>query len=394
MSKTSLSLFALGTIALVLVGYFSLHKGKTSPLTSEEASILLYVEKGDVSYKNADMASFAKVTSSPIAIANNTQVYTGLGTATILFPNNSSVALDQYTELTVTYTENKVSLLQTLGTTYHRVETLITGASYEVETPGTLAAVRGTKFAVKYDKQTKVTKVAVTEHKVDVSKWKTGSGTTTKEILEKITLEEGKTARVRPSVVATTTSSFDVVQTEADTDMKVWVEENKNRDLIINEIKSDETTSKEEVREEIKKVITENKTETERSTEESKEEVKTEERKVETKPTPVETRSESTKPIVVVKKLDEEVFFDKFNNMFTLYFYLDENDSTCSLRITPEERARVVTAFGAESGYPFTSKTLAGFAVAIQNYCDKKDPSVKATLQARFDAEYPFQEDI
>ncbi len=62
--------------------------------------------------------------------------------------------------------------------------------------------------------------------------------------------------------------------------------------------------------------------------------------------------------------------------------------------MTPSERVRVVTSFASESGYPFASKTLLDLATAVDMYCQKKDPSVKLKLQARFDTEFPFQDAI
>jgi hypothetical protein len=393
-------------IALVLIigigGYFVYGKKGTDSLkNTEETAILLYVEDGDVSYKTPESGSFVKATTSPTTITDGTLVYTGIGHASILFPNNSNVSLDTYTELTVHYKDDKISLLQTLGTTYHRVEALITGGSYEVETPGTLAAVRGTKFAVKYDGKTKVTKVAVTEHQVFVAKIKEGTGTTTKEIVESLTVIEGNTARLEATTKAT--SSISVVDTNTDTEMKAWVEVHKTGDRLQESLK-EEGKSQEEVRSEVIKSFqkeettpSESKTEEEVAPETRKEETQTKEpTTTETKPKPTtEVKTTTTTNVTVtVKKIDSDAFFDAFNTKFFEYFYLDEKDTPCESRLTASEKVKNVTSYASESGYPFTSRTLLDFAQAVEMYCKDKDAGIKVKLQGRFDAEFPYQENI
>ncbi len=421
-----LSIIIVGLILVAVGVYFTLVNKKVQPLISaEDASVLLYVEDGDVSYKTEEMDTFQKATTSPTLISNNTLVYTGLGHASILFPNNSSVSLDQYTELKVTYADKKVTLFQTLGVTYHRVEALVTGATYEVETPGTVASVRGTKFAVKYDKKTKETKVAVTESKVQVSTFTPlSSGSSTKEIKETLLLEEGKTARMK-EVRQATEKAIVVDETEKDEEMKVWVEVNKKRDAVIDTLKT-EMVDKQEARVELKSMLRGEKEwdeerykkesiEEEDSTEEettastkieedrtvkkgadeerkeSKEEQSKKEVKEETKKESTTSSTGSTRPIV---KMNEEAFFDRFNTMFINYFYLDEQDSACSVKLSPSERVSSVTSFAKESGYPFSSPNLLDFAQEVSAYCDRKNADVKVKLQGRFDVEFPYKENI
>ena len=421
-----LSIIIIGLI-LVGIGTYSVVRNKQiQPLTAkEDTSVLLYVENGDVSYKTEEMNGFQKATSSPTLISNNTLVYTGLGSASILFPNNSSVSLDQYTELKVTYVDKKVTLFQTLGVTYHRVEALVTGATYEVETPGTVASVRGTKFAVKYDKKTKETKVAVTESKVQVSIFTPLSfGSSTKQIEGTLLLEEGKTARMKEERQSTE-KVIDVVETGKDEEMKVWVEANKKRDAVIDTLRA-EIEDKQDARIELKSMLRGEKEwneerykkesreeedsaeeETTASTKieedrtvkkgadeerkESKEEQSKKEVKEETKKESTTSSTGSARPIV---KMNEEAFFDRFNTMFINYFYLDEQDSACSVKLSPSERVSSVTSFAKESGYPFSSPNLLGFAQEVSAYCDRKNADVKVKLQGRFDVEFPYKENI
>jgi hypothetical protein len=397
MSKTTSLLLGLCVIIAIGAGYFFFHKSAAqNAMSSSESSVLLYVEEGDVSYYNPGMSGYQKATTSPVILLEGAKVSTGLGVATVLFPDNSSARLDHYTDITVSYKKDSVSIFQTAGTTYHRVEAVVTGGKYEVGTPGTLAAVRGTKFAVKYDKNQKVTKVAVTEHKVEVTKFETINGTTTDKVLEKTSVEEGKTVRVHENLQGTSTSRLEVLETNNDADMKAWVDKNKDRDTEVESIKK-ETSSKSEARVEIKKTIIEEKANT------SPQETTPKETKTETPvkdTTPTKTEEVKNKPVPVdttsapVKKIDEEAFFTKFDDLFVTYFYLDDKDSTCDLKVTPAERVRIVTSYAVSSGYPFTSTTLLNFATAIDSYCTNKDASVKAKLQTRFDTDYPFQEDI
>jgi hypothetical protein len=404
MSKQTLGILIIGLIVIVVGGYFAfMKKGDVQSLsTTTDETILLYVTSGDVSYKLPEQANFQKATTSPVVISNNTLVHTGKGTASVLFPNNSSVDLDEYTELKITYEGDATTLYQTLGTTYHRVEALVTGASYEVETPGTLAAVRGTKFAVKYDKKTKTTKVAVTEHKVEVAKFEgEDTASSTRKFIGKILLEEGKTARIDARVTATTSTDGGIVilETNTDIDMKAWVDKNQARDKQVEIIKEGNKTET-EIRTELKSLIEADiRNEEVESKEETQPETKSEPRTETTKPSTTET----TKPTNstsdtggtsggTVVKINEEVFFDKFNTLFVNQFYLDDEDTPCKSSLAPGGRVRTVTAYAAESGYPFTSNTLLSFATAIDAYCLKKDPTIKAQLQARFDTEFPFNE--
>ncbi len=398
-SPIVIAVFVLVVCALLYGGYRYTHAKKTVSVKNNDP-ILLYVDKGDVSYKLPGETSFIKATTSPREIETGTYVYTGVGEATILFPNNSSVALDTYTELLVKYEEQHVSLFQTLGTTYHRVEALVTGTTYEVETPGTLAAVRGTKFAVKYDKKKKETKVSVTEHTVRVSRFtETSTSTQERRELETKDISEGTTVQVHTSSTATSTSAFTTIQTKEDTEMNSWVEKNNIRDIEERRIK-ETVKDKVEQRALLKTILLETKVEQKDSQEEPdtkeiiqkqitpKEEIKSVLQENTTVKPQVAT---TTKPVV---KLDEEVFFDKFTTMFVNYFYLDEKDTPCSFSVGADERVKLVTSFATQSGYPFTSTTLLSFAQEVDRYCKSKDPSLKVKLQSRFDAEFPFQESI
>ncbi len=380
---------------------------------NNEQTILLYPERGDVSFKATPNDEWKKVTVSPTVIPNQSIVQTGIGKASVLLPDNSSISLEENTEITVNYTPQAISVYQNLGTTYHRVEALITGKTYQVQTAGTLAAVRGTKFAVKYDIKTKKTKIAVTEHKVEVSSIPKTVGTTTIPA-QIVMVEEGKTVsiEVKEGIQQGKPTPLLIIDTNKDPEMKAYVEVEKKIDIELDSIKK-EHSSEEDFRKEIKRVLfddinsdtpkeIEKEVEIEqKSTEEIEKEIPDVEvrerddiikKEAITKPvTTTEAGENEIERTVVVKKVSEEEFFNGFEPLFIKYFYLDDDDSLCAINVKGEERVRVVSSFAQSKGYPFTKPTLSSFSTALDNYCQTKDKTMKGRLQTRFDEEYPFQ---
>jgi hypothetical protein len=446
----------LGLAVLVIaigVGFLVMNKKSSdtfvaspSEVKKEGYSILLYPKSGDVLYKESGGDTFLKATENPTEINNNTVVKTGTGTAIVLLPDNSSISLDENTEITITYSPEHTSILQTLGSTYHRVEALAKGSSYEVKTPGTLAAVRGTKFGVKYDKTKKKTKVSVTEHTVEVKKEVESQATSTKEEMVQVT--EGKTISVeeRKDLKGNPVVAMITTETIKDTEMKQFVDKERIDDRKIDEMKRmieeeqkkdtevqklEERTQKElfkdMFRKEMKKEIfkdLDNEKEDKNINEIVKKPRVQEEPKVETKEEG--TPREETKPVVTettksttkttktttdttkttttttnttntstsggtVVKMDEEKFYSTFEPLFIKHFYLDDVDTPCATGAKASDRMKAVLDYAKNNGYPFTSGTLGDFAQQIDTYCSTKDKALKTRLQTRFDDEYPFQ---
>jgi hypothetical protein len=429
MSKNTLYFSALFLLIIITGGIYFMRSPSVQKellLNKEEKVILLYKENGDVSFKIPNANNFEKLATPSTVIPNLTIVHTDTGNASVLLPDNSLISLDKNTEITINYTESKTSIYQSFGKTYHRVEKLLSGDTYQVQTPGTLAAVRGTKFAVNYNEKTKKTKVAVTENSVQVSSIPKTVGTTTPPAGETVVIEEGKTVSVVTveKITVEMPSVMNIVDTKNDVEMNAYVEEEKKVDIKLEEIKKTSTDT-EEFRKEMKRELfndvsedefvrpeeenvpetqTEDKTDTQTDKQDDanvKEETKLEEKpdtKIETpvkediKKTP-ETQETTT----AIRKMTEEEYFDLFNDMFIKYFYIDEGDSTCLLKVPPEERVRLVTSFAKNNGYPFTSgsgDTLFAFAKDINGYCMQKDSQVKIKLQTRFDDEFPYKENI
>lgn len=166
----------LAVLALIIIvgGYMLFTKSSEGSYTKKEdsapvATIMLYKESGFVTWKKVGDAEYQRVTVDELSLPNNVYIKTVEGRGYVVLPDNSSIALSTSTEILINYEPKRVSIEQLLGTTYHRVEALVTGASYEVKTAGTLASVRGTKFSVSYDNKKKKTRVAVTSHKVDIA---------------------------------------------------------------------------------------------------------------------------------------------------------------------------------------------------------------------------------
>jgi len=143
-----------------------------STSTTPVNSIYVYREYGDVFYKNKTQSSYTKISNQKVLIANYASVKTGDGRGYVIFPDNSTITLSSSTEIEINYEPTKISIMQLLGSTYHRVTALATGNKYEIRTPNTLAAIRGTKLAVIYNPIIKRTLVAVTEHSVEVTSTK------------------------------------------------------------------------------------------------------------------------------------------------------------------------------------------------------------------------------
>ena len=401
------TLYILGAILAIIVlvaGFY--YFGKTKPVgnlalkAENDYAILLYPESGEVLYKTPIDKNFQKATSTPTAIPNETVVHTGNGKATVLFEDNSNISLDKNTEITIFYTKEKVNIFQSIGSTYSRVEKLLTGESYTVETPGTLAAVRGTKFAVKYDGVRKSTKVSVTENKVEVRGTLNRKGEINASTTEAISSPSAKIVLLEVGQTATVEQTKDekldtkqivrILKTENDPSMKEWLDTNIKRDVKLDSIKVDFKDPVELREVLLREIIDMNKIDVKEGDIEVKNIIK------DTRNIPIKELNENiikTDTVVVASstpKLTDEEFATAFDDLFIKYFFLDDNDTPCSTRITPAEKVRGVTALAKENGRLITKTTTLSFAEAIELYCAKKDPAVKTKLQSRFDDEYPF----
>lgn len=436
-------IYIISSVCVVLIavlGYAYTAKQHLKEEKPTSTHIILYKEYGFITWKENEGAEYKRVTEDETSIPNNAYVKTVEGRGYVLLPDNSSIALDTNTEIRISYEEKGTSIMQFLGSTYHRVEALTLGKTYEVATPNTLASVRGTKLSVKYNPRTNESHIDVTEHIVLV--------TPTQSSSTPVSVEEGNSATVGEDTENGTTTGkliLTVRKTDEVTVKDAWLSENKLIDDAVKDGKGDSGTLKtiiEKLREVKHEEDTKSgkdtdepsttKTETQKDTdrlnrvEKAVERVEKEVPKTEiettkkelpvvkdepkdtttTRTIPVTTVKETTPPsnketspgttggptTRVITKVDEDTFFSKFNDLFINNFYLDENDTPCTLKVTAGDRVRVVTLYADQSGYSLKSNTLPDFANAIDAYCVRKDPSVKLKLQSRFDTEYPFNE--
>ncbi len=350
----------------------------------------LYKIQGEVFYKKESDTDFVVLEKESIELPNKTTVKTAKGKATVLLADRSMITLKENTELEVVSSEQGFNIKQFFGTTYHRVETLVTGKVYEVRTPTTLAAVRGTKFAVTYDLLKKETKVAVTEHKVSVNETDETSGTSTPRHQDTM-VEEGKTLTHKPGSKG---SGMLMSDTKNDTTMQNVVDEESALDQVYEDVKRSE--SSEDFKRRVQDIFLKEEIKQEQS--EEREGAKKDTILQTKEPTPVlkDTKKDTTPTqdpaTSTVKKVDEETYFASFEPMFIKLFYVDEQYTPCSFRGSASDRVKQVVAFARDSGYPITSTAkLTLFAEDIASFCVTKDKSAYNELQERFDAVYPYQ---
>ncbi|MDQ5962578.1 MAG: hypothetical protein QG653_385 [Patescibacteria group bacterium] len=289
------------TLIILIVGAFFVWRNsepKDAIQTSQKEQkeqIVLYKESGFVAWKGESVVDYINVEVDEIILPNNVYVRTAEdGRGYVILPDNSVISLDRNTEIFISYNSKKVSIKQLLGSTYHRVESLVSGKEYEVRTPGTLAAVRGTKFGVSYDKKRRKTNISVTENKVDVVPIETIDeiATSTGKSVEAgmtAVLEDVPEATTTPSIPTKPRSVMVVQKTEKMIEEKRWIDENIPLD---NELDK----RKEERREYMK---------------EFNKRMKEESKKIEPKPpTPIkpadETRERVTKIKGIIRKIEVE----------------------------------------------------------------------------------------
>ena len=192
--------------------------------TKPPETIYIYRESGEISFKPEGTSNYTSITSDTVTVPDHVSVKTGEGRGYVMFPDNTTISLATGTEIIIAYSPTKVSIMQLVGSTYHRVTSLVTGSTYIVRTPNTLASVRGTKFAITYNPSNKKTIVAVTEHSVEVTQIKeTGE-------INKAPVMIQKDSAV--SLFATSTTKYDTTTTDMRVIVKKTSEVEEIKELI------------------------------------------------------------------------------------------------------------------------------------------------------------------
>ncbi|MCA9386012.1 FecR domain-containing protein [Candidatus Dojkabacteria bacterium] len=139
--------------------------------SSEEIPpVTLYAESEGIFYKLPENDSYIELTNEAIELPNDSSIKTTTGTGYVIFADNSMMSIDRNTEVEIEYEYENIKITQLIGNTWHRVKKIVRAESrYIVETPTTLAAVRGTKFGV-YTGEDGDTSVYVIDGNVGVGK--------------------------------------------------------------------------------------------------------------------------------------------------------------------------------------------------------------------------------
>jgi hypothetical protein len=408
---------------------------------------MLYKESGFVTWKKAGDTEYARVDQDELTLPNNVYIKTVEGRGYVVLPDNSSIALATNTEILINYEPQHVSIEQLLGTTYHRVEALLTGATYEVKTAGTLAAVRGTKFSVTYDKKKQKTRVSVTEHTVSVNSFDPNlpSATSTPTLVKEgtvATVEDAKQSSGSQSSGQPPAPSQVIVQNvSAVPEEKKWIEENKKIDVLLDVQKDSNNKRKiiKDLMQELKKQVPpqdtpkptavpqdrmkliENaikKIEMDQNAPIQKPVVET--KPVTTSPDTTQPTTSTTKPTTQTSTVtqpsgavtqpastlktfvmtgetlssSDQNFIDTFYATYEKYLYVDAQGTICKT-LANETGATVIARLekvAHDAGYVLPGKpALLSFANDVVTAC--KDGSVTRqapTLQSTFDSVYPF----
>jgi hypothetical protein len=160
-----------------------------------ETAVLVY-ESGLVSYKLPAANDYQVLELEEFNLPTGSFVKTDAGSyARIFLPDNSLISLDEKTEIQLNYSPKAVDVQQLVGQTWNRVQTLTQGGTYQVQTPTTIAAVRGTVFGVSTDED-KFSEIFVEESSVDVDTYIMENGQVKK--LVNIILQVGEMLNVDP----------------------------------------------------------------------------------------------------------------------------------------------------------------------------------------------------
>lgn len=142
---------------------------KPQPEKEVYETFSLFREEGDegiITYKKPEDEDFLELTENQIELPNDTTIKTEDGYAHVIYPDNSMMSIDKDTEVTIHFDEKNITIQQIIGNTWHRLQKLAEGQSYDVTTSNALATVRGTKWGVYA--QDGLSQFLVTENQIDL----------------------------------------------------------------------------------------------------------------------------------------------------------------------------------------------------------------------------------
>ncbi len=191
MPMQKIAIIIIAAVILLGIGGFLVAINKRSSQITDNIRLTVVKDVSSVSYKETKLAQYIEITTDELEIPNHSFVKTGdEGLAHVILPDNSMSSLSKNTEMQINYETKQTLIFQTLGNAWFRVKKL-TDRSFDVESPTTLASVRGTIFGVEIgDEDT----VYVTESSVEVSQVATESSQ--KVYKNKQMLTQGKLAKL------------------------------------------------------------------------------------------------------------------------------------------------------------------------------------------------------
>ncbi len=217
-------------LILALLGfgiYFLANNIKSTKFT-------LVKESGSIFYKEKTASDYTELYDEEINLEAGTFVKTDAESyGRIFLPDNSLISLDEKTEVQITFADNKADIQQLVGKTWHRVQSVTKGGEYKVQTPNTIAAVRGTIFGVGVDDKDN-SRVFVEESNVDVNKYELQNNNV--NILETQNLGIDESAEIKRD-----TQSFRIIRGKLADELKsaFWYRRNKILDEEYNKIKGE-----------------------------------------------------------------------------------------------------------------------------------------------------------
>lgn len=215
-------------IVLSILGFFILTGGTAAlVLAQSDPTFTLYKESGHIFYKPETAKDYTELKNSQVDLKNHTYIKTQNGYAHVMLPDKSVMSISENAEVQVNTDTKNTLIKQFFGETWHRVMKLTGGRSYQVETPSTVATVRGTKFDVTVDKSGNST-VSVSESKVEVGQIVTENGK--KELKDVHLLLTGDEAAIPRS----TSEKLQIQKTSEDTKQTNWYKRNQEIDKVFD----------------------------------------------------------------------------------------------------------------------------------------------------------------
>jgi len=184
MGKTKL-IISLVIILIVIGAAFFMF------VPEKAAAALLYIEEGTVEINTGKGWTAA---SDEMKLKENTEVRTGEGKATIVLHDSEILRLEPNTHIKLNdLDQENIQIKQESGSTWNKVMKMTGTKGYEVETPNTVATVRGTEFAVIVEEE--VSEVALETGNMDIFQTEDGE-----KVGETMQLAKGELIQVKKGI--------------------------------------------------------------------------------------------------------------------------------------------------------------------------------------------------